>query len=125
MADHRDEIMESLAHQISLVYTMLVDVCRMLPVPIELPADKHTPGRQAVPAIQRVVELGRDQPMGDLQEGQLYSGCIHLLAAIDLYALCSMRYHETRAEACGANLLCAEDPLKTLMVWLLIHNSTE
>ncbi|WP_031039839.1 hypothetical protein [Streptomyces sp. NRRL F-5650] len=123
MADHEDETMGALAHSISLVYSILIEVCGMLPVPISLPADHHVPATDAVPAIQRVAVLGRDQPMGEAQELQLYTGCIHLLAAIDLYALCAARYTDTRAEGVGANLLIAEDALKSLALWLVINQA--
>ncbi|MFI6337820.1 hypothetical protein [Streptomyces sp. NPDC050535] len=123
MADHDDEVMGELAHAISTVYTILVDVCGMLPVPIGLPTDQHIPAADAVPAIRRVTELAGEQPMGDLQAIQLYSGCIHLLAAIDLYALCAARYHDTRAEGASANLLHAETALTTLARWLVINEA--
>ncbi|MFF6985621.1 hypothetical protein [Streptomyces sp. NPDC010273] len=121
MADREDEIMATLAHSISLVYTQLVDVCQALPVPVRMPIDQHIPANDAIPAIQRVAELAKDQPMGDAQEQQLFSGCIHLLAAVDLYALCATRYEETRAEGVGANLLHADASLRPLMVWLLTN----
>lgn len=123
MADREDEIMGDLAHAISTIYTILVDVCGMLPVPIGLPIDPHIPASEAVPAIQRVAALAKDQPMGELQEMQLFTGCIHLLAAIDLYALCAARFVETRAEGCGANLIHADQALKTLAVWLVINEA--
>lgn len=123
MADHEDETLEALAYGISRVYTILVDVCAMLPVPIGLPTEHHIPADAAIPAIQRAAELAKDQPMGETQEAQLFTGCIHLLAAIDLYALCATRYIETRAEGCGANLLYAEEALKGLAVWLVIQQA--
>ena len=121
MADRDDEVMSVLAHSISATYSILVDVCEALPVPITLPTDRHIPATNAVPAIQRVAALAEDQPMGEMQEGQLYAGCIHLLAAIDLYALCAARYEDTRAEGIGANLLYADEALKLLLVWLLAN----
>jgi hypothetical protein len=121
MADRDDEIMQALAHAISVTYSLLVDACQALPVPIMLPTDRHIPAANAVPAIQRVAALAKDQPMGEIQEAQLFSGCIHLLAAIDLYALCATRYEETRAEGVGANLLYADEALKTLIIWLLAN----
>ncbi|MEU1478906.1 hypothetical protein [Streptomyces sp. NPDC005760] len=123
MADREDEIMEGLAHSISFIYTMLVDICGALPVRIGLPADQHIPASDAVPAIKRVSEVAHDQPMGELQTMQLYSGCIHLLAAIDLYALCASRYEDTRAEGAGVNLLHAEQELKSLALWLVINEA--
>ena len=123
MADRDDEIMEGLAHSISFIYTMLVDICGALPVRIGLPADRHIPASDAVPAIKRVSEVAHDQPMGELQTMQLYTGCIHLLAAIDLYALCAARYEDTRAEGAGANLLLAEQALKALALWLVINEA--
>ncbi|MFE7966151.1 hypothetical protein ACFU0X_24465 [Streptomyces cellulosae] len=123
MADHEDETLEALAYGISRVYTILVDVCAMLPIPIGLPTEKHIPADAAIPAIQRVADLAKDQPMGETQEAQLFTGCIHLLAAIDLYALCATRYIETRAEGCGANLVYAEEALKGLAVWLVIQQA--
>ncbi|MET9729713.1 hypothetical protein ABZZ79_03300 [Streptomyces sp. NPDC006458] len=122
MADRDDEIMGALAHSISVTYSLLVDVCEALPVPITIPTDRHIPATNAVPAIQRVAALAEDQPMGEAQEAQLFTGCIHLLAAIDLYALCAARYEETRAEGVGANLLYADGALKALWVWLLINS---
>jgi hypothetical protein len=121
MADRDDEIMALLAHSISVTYTLLVDVCQALPVPIAMPTDRHIPVTDAVPAIQRVAFLGREQPMGETQELQLYTGCVHLLAAVDLYALCAARYEDTRAEGVGANLLHADEALKPLLVWLLAN----
>ncbi|MEU0457058.1 hypothetical protein ABZ322_29560 [Streptomyces sp. NPDC006129] len=59
--------------------------------------------------------------MGETQEAQLLVGCIHLLAAIDLYALCAVRYTETRADAAGLNLAHAEESLKRLGTWLAIQ----
>ncbi|MET7479554.1 hypothetical protein ABZT17_35045 [Streptomyces sp. NPDC005648] len=123
MADQQDEIMRVLSLSISTVYTILVDVCGMLPVPIGLPTDPHIPASDAYPAIQRAAELAAEQPMGELQAVQLYTGCIHLLAAIDLYALCAARYMFTRAEGCGANLLVAEESLKALALWLVINEA--
>ncbi|MBQ1096315.1 hypothetical protein KBY55_09485 [Streptomyces sp. b94] len=123
MADHEDEMMRVLAHTISLVYSILVDVCGMLPVPIGLPADHHVPTTDAAPAIKRVAELAKDQPMGETQEAQLLVGCLHLLAAIDLYALCAVRYEETRADGAGLNLAHAEDSLKRLSTWLAINSA--
>src|SRR3546814_4381261 len=70
MADRNDEIMSHLALTISMVYTLLVEVCEMLPVPIGLPIDRHIPAENAVPAIQRVTEVAQDQPMGELQGAQ-------------------------------------------------------
>ncbi|MFJ2303780.1 MULTISPECIES: hypothetical protein [unclassified Streptomyces] len=122
MADREDEIMEGLAHGISLVYSLLVEVCALLPVPIGLPADQYIAADAAIPAIQRAAELGKEQPMGEAQEAQLFSGCVHLLAAIDLYALCAMRFTVTRAEGSGANLVHAEDSLKNLALWLTINS---
>jgi hypothetical protein len=121
MADHEDETLKALAHGISRVYTILVDVCQMLPVPIKLPTEQHIPAVDAIPAVQRVAELAKDQPMGETQEAQLYTGCIHFLAAVDLYALCAARYRETRADGCGANLLYADEALKGLHLWLVIN----
>jgi hypothetical protein len=123
MADREDEIMLGLARAISMIYTILVDVCGSLPVPIGLPTDQHIPAEAAVPAIQRVAALAKDQPMGEIQEAQLYTGCIHLLAAIDLYALCAARFTETRAEGVGANLVYAEQALKDLALWLVINEA--
>lgn len=115
--------MREIALGISTVYTILVDVCGALPVPIGLPTDQHIPVDNAYPAIQRVADLAGEQPMGELQGIQLYSGCIHLLAAIDLYALCSARYMDTRAEGCSVNLLHAEEELKHLALWLVINEA--
>lgn len=124
MADHNeDETMRALAHAISLVYTILVDVCGMLPVPIGLPSDQHIPVTDAVPAIERVAALAKDQPMGETQEAQLLVGSIHLLAAIDLYALCAARFTETRADGVGLNLAHAEESLKRLANWLVINEA--
>ncbi|MEU9245851.1 hypothetical protein [Streptomyces sp. NPDC048385] len=123
MADDKDEVMGSLAYSISTVYTILVDSCRMLPVPIGLPTDQHIPAEEAYPAIQRVAELAGEQPMGELQALQLYTGCISLLAAIDLYALCAARYMDTRAEGCSANLLVAQENLTRLATWLVINEA--
>ncbi|MET8765488.1 hypothetical protein [Streptomyces sp. NPDC004658] len=121
MAEHENEILRVLAHSISMTYSLLVDVCEALPVPIALPTDRHIPATNAVPAIQRAAALAKDQPMGETQEAQLFSGCIHLLAAIDLYALCAARYEETRAEGVGANLLYSDEALRNLLAWLLIN----
>ncbi|MBL1108001.1 hypothetical protein JK361_26005 [Streptomyces sp. 5-8] len=121
MAEHEDEIMMALAHAISATYSLLVDVCDALPVPITLPTDRHIPATNAVPAIQRVAALAKDQPMGETQEAQLFTGCIHLLAAIDLYALCAARFEETRAEGVGANLVYGDEALRHLLVWLLVN----
>src|SRR3546814_9248784 len=107
---------------ISMGYTLLVEVCEMLPVPIGLPIDRHIPAENAVPAIQRVTEVAQDQPMGELQGAQLHTGCIHLLAAIDLYALCAMRYEDTRAEGIAANPLYGEEALSNLLIWLTIND---
>jgi len=123
MADHDDEVMREVALAISTVYTVLVDVCMALPVPIGLPTDPHIPVQEAYPAIQRVADLADEQPMGELQGVQLYTGCIHLLAAIDLYALCAARYMDTRAEGASANLIVAQDALQTLRLWLLINET--
>lgn len=123
MADLEDENMMALAYAISRVYSLLVDVCGMLPVPIGLPVNQEIPASAAVPAVQRVAALAKDQPMGEMQEAQLFTGCIHLLAGIDLYALCATRYVETRAEGCGANLLYAEEALKDLARWLVINEA--
>lgn len=123
MADREDEIMRALAHGISVVYTILVNVCWALPVPIGLPTDQHIPAGDAVPAIERVAAIAEDQPMGELQAKQLYTGCIHLLAAIDLYALCATRFLETRANGVAANLDQAEEPLKALGLWLVINEA--
>jgi hypothetical protein len=121
MADRNDETMGALAHVISVVYSLLVDVCQMLPVPIGLPTDRNVPATHAVPAIERAAALAKDQPMGEAQEAQLVVGCIHLLAAIDLYALCAARYTDTRADAVGLNLAHAEESLKRLSAWLAIQ----
>ncbi|MGW4950648.1 hypothetical protein [Streptomyces parvulus] len=123
MADHEDETMSALAHTISLVYSILIEVCGMLPVPIGLPADGHIPTTDAVPAIKRVAALATDQPMGETQEAQLIVGCLHLLAAIDLYALCAVRYEETRADGAGLNLAHAEDALTHLAHWLAVNSA--
>lgn len=121
MADHEEEMMRALAHNISLVYSILVDTCRALPVPIELPTDQHIPASEAVPAIRRAADLAKDQPMGETQEAQLYTGCTHLLAAIDLYGLCATRWIVTRADGAGANLLYAKEALEELERWLVIN----
>ncbi|MFF9215607.1 hypothetical protein [Streptomyces viridosporus] len=122
MADHdEDETMQALAHVISVVYSLLVDACAMLPVPIGLPMDRNIPVTDAVPAIERAAALAKDQPMGETQEAQLLVGCVHLLAAIDLYALCAARFTATRADAVGLNLAHAEEALKRLSAWLVIN----
>lgn len=123
MADRDDEVMREVALSISTIYTMLADVCGMLPVPIGLPTDQHIPVENAYPAIQRVADLAGEQPMGELQGIQLYTGCIHLLAAIDLYALCAARYMDTRAEGACANLIQAEQALMPLARWLVINEA--
>ncbi|GEC02973.1 hypothetical protein SSP24_06280 [Streptomyces spinoverrucosus] len=121
MADRDDEIMSALAHSISVTYSLLVDVCQALPVPVSMPTDRRIPTSAAVPAIRRAAALAGEQPMGEDQEAHLFTGCIHLLAAIDLYALCATRYDQTRAEGVGVNLLHADDALRTLLVWLLAN----
>ncbi|MFF8656809.1 hypothetical protein [Streptomyces huasconensis] len=123
MADHNDEIMRALAHSISVVYTLLVDVCRLLPVPIELPTDQHIPATEAVPAVRRVADLAKDQPMGEMQEAQLFTGCIHFLAAIDLYGLCATTWVDARADGAAANLLYAREALVNLEAWLVINQA--
>ncbi|MEV7871485.1 hypothetical protein AB0P17_36545 [Streptomyces sp. NPDC088124] len=123
MADRNDEVLKSLALSIATIYTLLVDVCAALPVPIGLPVDRHIPGELAIPAIQRVTEVAHDQPMGEHQTQQLYTGCIHLLAAIDLYVLCAAGYRDTRAEGVAVNLLYADAALAPLNRWLLINES--
>ncbi|MEU0332210.1 hypothetical protein [Streptomyces sp. NPDC006193] len=124
MAERENEILQALAHSISMTYSLLVDVCQALPVPIMLPADRHIPATNAVPAIRRAAALAKDQPMGETQEAQLFTGCIHLLAAIDLYALCATRYEETRAEGIGANLLYSDEALRNLLAWLLVNGTS-
>ncbi|WP_435252052.1 hypothetical protein [Streptomyces tendae] len=121
MADHDDEIMGALAYTISRVYSLLVEVCGLLPVPIGMPVEREIPTSTVIPAVQRAAALAAEEPMGETQEAQLFTGCIHLLAAIDLYALCATRYIETRAEGCGANLVYAEEALKDLARWLVIN----
>lgn len=123
MADDKDEIMGVIALGISQVYTILVNVCRKLPVPIGLPTDPHIPVEDAYPAIQRAADLAGEQPMGELQGIQLYAGCVHLLSAIDLYALCAARYMDTRADGASANLLIAEESLNALALWLVINEA--
>ncbi|MEV8600458.1 hypothetical protein AB0465_11330 [Streptomyces griseoviridis] len=125
MADHDDEVMGALALSISQLYALLVHVCGMLPVPIALPIDRHIPASTAVPAIRRLTELAAEQPMGEHQAAQLYSSAIHILAAFDLYGLCSMSYHDTRADGVAALLLSANDDLESLEVWLLTHNGPQ
>ncbi|MFJ6659691.1 hypothetical protein ACIQNG_25560 [Streptomyces sp. NPDC091377] len=122
MADHDDdqaEMMEALAHGISLAYTILVDVCANLPVPIGMPTERQVTAVEALPAIRRAAELASDQPMSELQEARLFTGCIHLLAAVDLYRLCLGQYEETRAHGVGINLTHAEEALKDLARWLM------
>jgi hypothetical protein len=121
MADRDDEVMRALAHSISVTYSLLVDACQALPVPVTMPTDRHIPTTDAVPAVQRVAKLAKDQPMGETQVVQLYTGCIHLLAAIDLYALCAARYEETRAEGVAVNLLRSDGALEPLLLWLLAN----
>jgi hypothetical protein len=123
MADRNEEIMGQLALKISIVYSLLVDVCEMLPVPIGLPISENISADDAIPAIRRVIDVGPDQPMGETQAAQLHTGCIHLLAAIDLYALCSVRYLDHRAEAIAANLLYGEEALNRLETWLAINQA--
>ncbi|MFI8531081.1 hypothetical protein ACIGMX_12610 [Streptomyces aquilus] len=122
MADREDEILHALAHGISVTYSLMVEVCEALPVPISLPSDRHIPVANAVPAIQRAAALAKDQPMSESQEAHLYYGCVYLLASIDLYALTASRYEETRAEAVGANLAQSETHLKALLVSLLTND---
>jgi hypothetical protein len=125
MADRNDEVMGALAFTVSQVYSLLVHVCGMLPVPIGLPVDHHIPTSLAVPAIRRITEVAQDQPMGEDQMLKLYGASIYLLAAIDLYGLCSASYHDTRADAVAANLLLAEEDLESLEIWLMTHNGPQ
>ncbi len=118
MADRNDEAMRGLVHAISLVYSLLVETCRALPVPVNMPSDPAVSVADVMPAVKRVVELAAYQPMGEEPEALLLSGCIHLLAAIDLYALCAANYEDTRADGAGANLMIAEIDLKDLLIWL-------
>ncbi|MGA5486684.1 hypothetical protein ACPCK1_02785 [Streptomyces pseudogriseolus] len=122
MADRDDEVLNALAFSISQVYLLLVHVCRMLPVPIGLPVDAHIPASDAIPAIRRITEVAGEQPMGETPTLQLYSGCIHLLAAFDLYGLCSMSYHDNRADGVAALLLHSQEELESLEIWLMTHN---
>lgn len=119
MADHDDETMAIIAFTISRVYTILVDVCRFLPVPIGLPTNPRIPVSGAAPAIRRVAELAKDQPMEELQRAQLFTGTIHLLAAIDLWRLCSHEFDNHRAEGIAANLVYSEEALINLAEWLI------
>ncbi|MEV8544533.1 hypothetical protein [Streptomyces sp. NPDC051572] len=123
MADHKDESVGDLALSISMIYTILVNLCGKLPVPIGLPIDQDVPGPATTPAIQRVAEVAEDQPMGDTQVEQLYLGCIYLLAAIDLYEICTVRFTMTRVEGAAANLLLAEGELNTLTLWLAVNEA--
>jgi hypothetical protein len=124
MADREDEIIEALNHGLSRIYTVLVHICQILPVPIALPTSGENglvSNQEAYPAIKRVSELASDQPMPEEQEAQLYTGCIHWLAALDLYGLlvANEDWIETRAEGSGANLLYADEALKGLARWLI------
>lgn len=120
MADREDETMRALAFGISQVYSILVDVCGLLPIPLRLPVDGRISSREAVPAVIRIDELGAQQPVGELQGAQLHTGCIHWLAAVDLYMLCSEHeYRETRTEGVAANLVYAEEALSNLHLWLI------
>ncbi|MFI1030754.1 hypothetical protein [Streptomyces sp. NPDC020951] len=123
MADRDDEVMQALTLSISRTYTLLVDVCQALPVRITMPVDRHIPVTDAYPAIQRVADLAGEVPMGEAQTMRLYTGCIHLLAGIDLYALCASRYMDSRAEAAAVNLIHADSQLEPLLNWLLANGT--
>ncbi|MBK3630524.1 hypothetical protein JHN59_38160 [Streptomyces sp. MBT49] len=123
MADRDDEVMMAIATSISVTYSILVDVCQALPVPITMPIDRHIPVTDAFPAIQRVADLAEEVPMGEEQTMRLYTGCIHLLAGIELYALCAASYADTRAEGAAINLIHANSNLEPLLVWLLAHGT--
>jgi hypothetical protein len=124
MADHEDEIMQGVALSISVTYTLLVDVCQVLPVPITMPVDRHIPVTDAYPAIQRVADLAGELPMGEAQSMRLYMGCIQLLAGIDLYGLCATRYMDSRAEGAAVNLIHANSQLEPLLLWLRTDGAT-
>ncbi|MCI3277507.1 hypothetical protein [Streptomyces cylindrosporus] len=120
MADREEEMLRVLALGISQVYSILVDVCGLLPSPLRLPVEGRISSREAVPAVIRVDELATDQPLGEMQAAQLHTGCIHWLAAVDLYMLCSEHeYRFNRIEGISANLLYAEEALTRLHLWLL------
>ncbi|MFF8485179.1 hypothetical protein [Streptomyces antibioticus] len=122
MADRNDEMTAALATAISEVYNLLLHVCRLLPVPITLPISDHVPAPDAIPAIRRVAQLVPEQPIAQDASHRLYTAAIHLLSALDLYALCSVSYHDTRADGVDSLLQLTKDELETLELLLLNHS---
>ncbi|MFJ1581573.1 hypothetical protein [Streptomyces sp. NPDC088182] len=118
MSDFDDQAMGRLSTHVSLAYAALAAACAALPVPITLPIGKVS-NVETGPAVARVMDLVRDQPMPEEQQAQLFAVCAFWLAALDLYGLLVKEgFTNARAHSAAANLLMAEDQLGDVLSWL-------
>ncbi|MEW2164396.1 hypothetical protein AB0912_15590 [Streptomyces sp. NPDC007084] len=118
MADSQDEVIERLALGLSVTYSGLARVCLALPVPIALATGPGVSNLEAIPAVRRIMEVLRDQPMPEEQHGNLYSVCAYWLAAMDVFTvLVAAEFHAARAMSIEACLMMADGCLLDIAGW--------
>ncbi|MDG9703785.1 hypothetical protein [Streptomyces sp. DH37] len=117
MADHDDEMTGHLGEHLSKVYALLVMVCDHLPLPIALPTG-FVMGDEAITAVQRVAEIGRDQTLPEDRKAELVTGCLFWLGALDLLRIQMEEPHPVRVHSAAACLITAERNLASLGMWL-------
>ncbi|WP_262702030.1 MULTISPECIES: hypothetical protein [Streptomyces] len=119
MSDDRDKIGADLLAALLLIYTELREVCRELPVPIQLPGGTGQV-LELLEAVDRCFEIAEDQPIPEDAQADLEMSCLQWLTASDLIGLYrhDVGGYEHRDRAAELALLGAEMSLKNLREWL-------
>jgi hypothetical protein len=117
MSDEFERETQNLGNAILTVYTLIIRVCGLLPIPISLPDFEGDTlhGQEMISAVTRVVtDLIEDEPIDELLQAGLWGGCLHWLSAAHLFS----RYIETHERIVALeieiNLVTGADALTTV-----------
>ncbi|MEU9000524.1 hypothetical protein [Streptomyces sp. NPDC048551] len=117
MSDIEDAMRQELGAHLVQAYGDLATVALNLPIPVALPSGIVS-NVEAVPAVRRLLEITRDQPMPEEPQATLFAACAFWLGAEELFRLLCAEFIEARAHACAANLITADGALEDLANFL-------
>jgi hypothetical protein len=127
MSDEPERETQQLGVALLAVYTLLMRVCGLLPIPIGLPDFEGDTlhGEEMNEAVKRVVNVIGDEPIDEILQAGVWGSALHWLAASHLFS----RYMGTEdgivALEVRMNIVLAHDGLHEVEAVLLEGRSDE